>query len=113
MGEIGAFVSGLPIDVAWGGLVMVMILAIFNGWVIPRKTFEDFKQNHSTQLSNLIKERDDWREAYMAEAEGSAEKSRQISRLLDGAQATQSLVEALRLITVRPSKESYLEGDTS
>lgn len=84
-------------QVGLGALVTFMVLSLIRGWVVPRSVLVDRIADKQSQIDNLVKERDDWKEAYNKKAEINAELLKQNGALLDGAETTNKLLDALRM----------------
>jgi len=102
MSGLESIFTGLPVDgVALGALVTFMVISLLKGWVVPRSVLIDIRATLRDQNDDLIKEKTDWREAFFALKGANSELLRQNRQLLDGAQTTLALVEALRVLTVK------------
>lgn len=92
-----AFFSTLRVDqVALGALVTFGLLSILRGWVVPRQVLLDRMKDKDAQISQIIKERDDWHAAYDVGETARQELVRQNSDLIEAGQTTNRLMESLR-----------------
>lgn len=97
MEAIWSTITALPTgQVALGTIVTIVILMVLTGKLVPRAVHEDRIADKNNEINNLVVERDAWREAHRLEADGSEELRVQNGKLVDGAETTKALLEALR-----------------
>lgn len=77
--------ESLPVtELGAGSLVTAFVLAILWGRLVPRRTLED-----------VIKDRDEWREAHRISETARAEGQKQVDELLEHARTTDAFIRAL------------------
>ena len=85
-----------PSRVSLAALVTFAVFALFKGLIIPRSVHVDRIADKDAVIAGLVVEKDDWKAAYNAKDSEAAELLRQNSDLLNAAETTNRLLEALR-----------------
>jgi len=88
--------------VAPSTLVAMGILAIFRGWLVPRRVLDalvkasaDRVSDAGERVTSADKTAAEWKDAYLAEAKINDVQARQITQLLDASRATQAVIAAI------------------
>jgi len=97
--DFSGFITGLSeyTAVPLAGIVTYIIISIIRGFLLPRSYVESRISDKDSQITNLGRERDSWRESSQNSEIARAILVKQNSDLLDGAETTNRLMETMRL----------------
>lgn len=98
---IGFFTKLDPTIIPLGAIVTFMVFGLIRGWVVPRQVMEDRIDDKNTQITGLVTERDNWKDAYQVERESRTELDQQNKALIEGAQTTNRLLDEMRIYVER------------
>lgn len=111
MDQISAFFTSLPTDqIALGALVTFMVVSLLRGWVVPRSVLVDRIADKDKQIAELVKERDDWKDAFHTSEVARGELISQNDALISGAETTNRLMESMRNYLERSTPQRMIEG---
>ncbi len=91
--------------VGLGAIVTFSIVAILSGVLVPVRSHNREIRLIQSQVAQLAGERDDWKAAYLAETEVTAELRRQVTTLIDSSKTATAVLEALREVASRQAGE--------
>jgi hypothetical protein len=113
---LGGIPPALLQGVGYSGLVILFIVAVTRGWIVigsrHTQAIDDLRKHHDEQTADLRAQRDDWRDAYRAEAAVNAVQTGQLEKLVDQGRTFVHLFDSLRAILPLPGSQSADEGET-
>lgn len=108
---MNALLEGVNIlNVGAGGIVSIGVLAVFRGWLVPRRVLNDLRAatdarvadkdaqiariaaESEQQFDRLTKEKNDWKDAYSASSTTNATLARQNDELLESARVSAAVL---------------------
>lgn len=96
------FDSELPVWLEWAGaispvgLVALFVLFLFTGKVLPQRTVQFLAAERDERLKDLRREADQWQQAAELKAEEIVALRRQVDMLLEHAEVTVVLLQAIK-----------------
>lgn len=96
--------------IALGALVTVMVYGLFRGWVVPRYVMEQRIADKDAQIVNLVKERDDWKDAFHLSESGKMEMLKQNGQLIGAGETSTRLMDSMRDFLQRSTQQRQIEG---
>ena len=87
--------AGLVANVGWGGVVLIVVLLVLRGRLITRTSHLDRIADKDRQLSDVQRERDDWKAASTAKDTTIAELTNQLGEALEAGRVATAVMAAL------------------
>lgn len=84
-----------PVPALIGALIVLLglfVRAILTGRLVPRSAVDDVRADRAQRLTELAKERDDWKHAHAVSEETRTIMARQVEKLLSTAELTNQLL---------------------
>ena len=85
-----------PTVIPFAGIITFGIFGLFRGWVVPGPLVRERIADKDQQIANITQERDDWKAAAQQSELSRQELAAQNKALLDGAETTNRLLDAMR-----------------
>lgn len=89
----------LGVNVAQGGaaaLVTLVVLLILMGRLVPRSVLEDVRKDRDARVSEVLSERDTWRDAHRESEAARMEAQAQVGELLELSRTADHVLRAIR-----------------
>jgi hypothetical protein len=111
---MNALLEGVNVlNIGAGGIVSIGVLAVFRGWLVPRRVLNDLRAatdarvadkdtqiariaaESEVQFDRLAKDKNDWKDAYTASSATNATLTRQNDELMESARVSAAVLAQL------------------
>lgn len=79
-----------------GAIVTLIVLLILKGHLVARSVLEDVRKDRDDRVAELVRERNDWREAYRESETARVEAQNQVGELLELSRVADRVLRAMR-----------------
>jgi hypothetical protein len=91
--------STVPVQLGAVGILLFFVVgvgvAIYKGFLVPRRTVDDIRADRDARIAELVAEADEWRKAWQADHDLVVKMSGQMDTLLSAAQGSSAALQSL------------------